>query len=314
MSDQGDGRKLGSPWVYYQYQVHKTPNFFATDANTYRIFSNWFFDQVIYTLSAEAGSFVLTGTDATLLRPQYIFTVESGTFAFTGTDATLIFYPVSDYTLDADAGTITLTGSAVTLEAYYPITASAGEITLTGSDVGLLRNYILSVEGASYTFTGSAITLTFTRAVIAGVGTFTLTGEAATFYKWLYSSLSETEILFELEMSANERALTGTMRALFTITASDASSFETSILFACTAEGYDSSIHCTLSGSLKMSIDAEAFAGVLGWLEDKMDKMNIDAFAYTLSVGQLDQDVTFIADIIASQSERYSGYVMEYIR
>jgi len=314
MSDYGDGRKLGSPWVYYQYQIHKTPNFFATDPDTFRIFSKWFFDQVVYSLSADAGSFVLAGTDAYLARTQYILYPEEGTFTFTGEDATLVHYLVSDYTLDADAGTITLTGSSVTLEAYYPITAEEGTFEITGSTAALLYSRIMTASGVAYTVTGQAATLVYTKILLASEGSFVLVGQNVSFFKWVGSDLAPNDIIFYLYMSANERATSGVMQTVFTITALDASSFAKEISFMCTAAGHDSTVRCTTSEKIKMTINAGAFAGVLGSLKDKMGKVSIVSTAYVLSVGQLDQNIIFVSDIIASQSGRHSEYIMEYIR
>jgi hypothetical protein len=82
------------------------------------------------SLAADAGVFILTGGDASLLPGQYL-TAETGTFALTGTDAELIESP----SLVAETGSFTLTGAAATLVRNVPIIAESGSFILTGRNI-----------------------------------------------------------------------------------------------------------------------------------------------------------------------------------
>lgn len=83
-----------------------------------------------YILGAETGSFVLTGSGANLEYGR-VFSAESGSFALTGSDASLH----KGFTLPVEAGTFTLTGSAATLTRNVPLVAEGGSFTLTGRDI-----------------------------------------------------------------------------------------------------------------------------------------------------------------------------------
>ena len=67
-----------------------------------------------YTLTAEAGSFTITGQDANLEHHRSL-AADAGSFTITGFDATLTYNPVQSYTLTADAGSFVITGSPATL-------------------------------------------------------------------------------------------------------------------------------------------------------------------------------------------------------
>lgn len=70
-------------------------------------------NKIVYELTAESGSFTLTGTDASFTYPyaNYSLTCSGGTFTLTGTPAALLW----GRRLSAGSGTFTLTGSAVEL-------------------------------------------------------------------------------------------------------------------------------------------------------------------------------------------------------
>lgn len=85
-----------------------------------------------YTLVADSGAFVLTGTAATLRVARKI-TASSGTFALTGTAAALR----AARKMTAVSGAFTLTGTAAGLRAARTIVAGSGSFALTGSDATL---------------------------------------------------------------------------------------------------------------------------------------------------------------------------------
>lgn len=85
-----------------------------------------------YTLVCDAGSYTLSGQNATLIKTS-ILVADAGAYTLTGQDATLIKTSV----LSCDAGSFALTGQDATLRVGRYLSADAGSFTLTGQDVGL---------------------------------------------------------------------------------------------------------------------------------------------------------------------------------
>lgn len=134
-----------------------------------------------YTLTADAGSYTYTGTDATLKVGRKV-SAASGTYTYTGTAATLKV----GYVVPAASGAYTYTGSDATLT-YTPtaatLTAEAGSYTYTGQDVTFKRGLVLSAAGGTYSYTGQDATLTYTPvgafSLTADAGSYTYTGQTA---------------------------------------------------------------------------------------------------------------------------------------
>jgi hypothetical protein len=131
-------------------------------------------------LSADSGTFVLTGTAAGL-RVTRTLAAGSGTFTETGTDAALKV----GHRLDAGSGTFVETGTAAGLLFGRKVVAGSGTFTETGTSAGLLTGRKVSAASGSYTWTGSDATLTYTGSgptnytLTAGAGSFGLTGTSA---------------------------------------------------------------------------------------------------------------------------------------
>lgn len=84
-----------------------------------------------YTLTADPGSYSLTGTAATF-RHNRVIDAEAGSFTLTGTDASLLHHKV----LTAGGGSFTLSGTAATLiytEVNRTLECEPGVFTLTGT-------------------------------------------------------------------------------------------------------------------------------------------------------------------------------------
>lgn len=130
-------------------------------------------------LTADAGSFTLTGTGANTLFGRKL-TAEAASFALTGADAAL----KAGRLLSAEAGSFALTGTDATLTyepaGSYTLTADSGSFTLTGGDVGLIAARVLSAEAGSFALTGSDAALLFGRRLQADAAVFSLVGQDAT--------------------------------------------------------------------------------------------------------------------------------------
>ncbi|WP_198028752.1 LamG domain-containing protein [Mesorhizobium sp. WSM3626] len=129
------------------------------------------------TLAADAGSYTLTGTAATLRRALKT-AAAAGSFTLTGSSATLR----RALLLAGTSGSYTLTGSAAGLvpsSADKVLAADAGSFTLTGTAATLRRALLVSTAAGSYTMTGTAAGLVYGKKVAAAAGSFALTGTAA---------------------------------------------------------------------------------------------------------------------------------------
>jgi hypothetical protein len=122
-------------------------------------------------ITAEAGSFALAG-QAVNLRAARVITAGAGTFALTGQDVALIYTPAGAYTLAAGAGNFALTGQDVNLRAARKITAEAGSFALTGQAVNLLYtpagSYTLTADAGQFVLTGQNVTLRYSGAAELG--------------------------------------------------------------------------------------------------------------------------------------------------
>ena len=88
----------------------------------------------------------------------YTVTAESGSFSVTGTAAGL----EHDHRLGADAGSFTLTGTAAGLEYGRKLAAASGAYSVAGTAVSLEYGRRLGAAAGSYAVTGTAATLTYT--------------------------------------------------------------------------------------------------------------------------------------------------------
>jgi hypothetical protein len=148
-----------------------------------------------YSLSAESGSFSVTGTAATLrasrrltadassfavsgtaagLRADRKLSAAAGSYAVTGTDATLTHQ--SGFTLLADSGSFSVTGTAAALTAQRRLNAEAGAFSVTGTAAGLQSGRRLTAESGAYALAGEAASLLAQRRLIAAAGSYALTG------------------------------------------------------------------------------------------------------------------------------------------
>ena len=132
-----------------------------------------------FTLTADVGSFTLTGT-ATGLKSDRKLTAETGAFTLTGSDATLTYSKAS--TLTAETGSFTSTGNDATLRVARKASASTGAFTLTGSDATLKAEKALTADTGAFTLTGTDTGLNYGAAsptLVAAVGEFTAAGNDA---------------------------------------------------------------------------------------------------------------------------------------
>lgn len=135
-------------------------------------------------LSADSGSFSLTGSDAGLAAQRKL-NAQPGSFALAGATANLKAVRV----LAAGSGAFALTGQAAALTFQpkpsatgptYTLTASTGSFVLTGRPTPLLFRRRISAASGTFVATGRVVALRFNRRMFADTGSFSLQGSPAT--------------------------------------------------------------------------------------------------------------------------------------
>jgi hypothetical protein len=128
-----------------------------------------------YTLTCDAGAYVISGQDAALLRGR-VLTADAGAYALAGQDATLTYTPGgSTYTLVCDAGAYALAGQDAALIRGRVLAADAGAYVVAGQDATLtyaLPNaYTITCEAGAYSLSGQDATIAFSGASVPAVAT-----------------------------------------------------------------------------------------------------------------------------------------------
>lgn len=150
-----------------------------------------------YTITADAGSYAVTGTAADL-KQGYRVTADSGSVAITGTAATLS----QGVRITADPGSIAVTGTAVSFGIVR--LGAAGSYEVTGTTASLLAGRKIVADSGSVAVTGQAATLSRGREVDADSGSIAITGTAAALKRGLVvtaasGSLTITGVTASLE-------------------------------------------------------------------------------------------------------------------
>lgn len=126
------------------------------------------------TLDADPGSYVLTGTAATL-RYSKVVTANSGSYAISGTAANLLYKRI----MQAVAGSYVLTGTAANLRLGLNMVADSGVYQITGTAANLLRSRRLVSDAGTYVITGTPADLERNRILQALAGSYLITGVPA---------------------------------------------------------------------------------------------------------------------------------------
>lgn len=186
------------------------------------------------TLSADAGTFTLTGVSAAFARALRL-QAAAGSFTLTGEDADLT---TGNPDLAAETGMFTLTGNAAALSRALGLAASSGSFSLTGNAAALDRIFTLLADSGSFALTG--VSNTFKRALViaASQASFTLTGNAATLD---YSNASDAVVAF-----ANFQLPSATGN--FTISTSDLGGRTPKMVVLCLSNAEVSETASTVSG------------------------------------------------------------------
>lgn len=139
--------------------------------------ANMFVDTTGYTITADEGTYAITGVAATFVR-TYIAPLTPGSYTITGTAANLL---TGRYlTGGAGVGSYTYTGVATTFLRSYVTPANVGSYVISGVDATLLKTMSLIADIGSYVITGTPTNFKWFRLEPA-IGSYIITGQAATF-------------------------------------------------------------------------------------------------------------------------------------
>lgn len=163
-------------------------------------------------VSADAGGVAVTGTNATLAR-GYPLSADAGAFTITGTDATFD----REVKITADPGSVTVTGTAASLEVGYKVAADEGSVLITGTDATLVYtdagDPVLTAEAGSVAITGTDASLEKGSKVSAEAGAFTTIGTAASLEADRKVSADSGSVAVTGTVAALERGLKVTAEA-----------------------------------------------------------------------------------------------------
>lgn len=135
------------------------------------IYSGISYAATIYILACDAGVYVLTGKDISLLKSG-IMAATPGSYILTGKDASLLKGSV----VVAASGTYVLTGKAASFLRNYVVSCGAGAYIITGQVATLIYTpigaaiYTLTADGGVYVLTGKPVNLKYIPVVILSKG------------------------------------------------------------------------------------------------------------------------------------------------
>lgn len=127
-------------------------------------------------VTGDAGSYTLTGGAATF-KYDYNLTAQTGSYALTGQDA----QPAVSHLLNGDATSYALTGGSTTLIHNDVVYAGYWQFTWTGNEAGLITDRVLTSESGAYSITGGDAALTKDYVFGCDAGSFAWVGNDASF-------------------------------------------------------------------------------------------------------------------------------------
>lgn len=125
-------------------------------------------------LSADPGTYSLSGTDASLLEQKEI-SVDPGSLSLSGTDANLLESKV----ISAEDGTYSIVGTDTNLLNGFVVSAELGSYSISGTDANLEHNEKVVAESGTYSLVGTDASLFVGSSLPADPGTYTLSGTNA---------------------------------------------------------------------------------------------------------------------------------------
>lgn len=142
----------------------------------------------IYTLTAQKGSYSITGQSATVLKHK-LLTAQAGSYSYTGNTTNITYTPnAAIFTLTAQTGAYAINGKTATISRNRILSAQTGTYTFNGvsadiTHVPLANVYNLIAEGGSYTISGINANISRNRRLSTTAGNYQVLGNNATILK-----------------------------------------------------------------------------------------------------------------------------------
>ncbi len=131
-----------------------------------------------YTLTAQGGSYTLTGASATLQRNKYLI-VQGGNYSLVGADAQISH----NRNIAATGGTYAISGASAILTKHRYLFNSGGSYNITGASANLRKSKVILAQGGTYSLAGAQAILSKIRTLIAQGGSYSVTGASAALLK-----------------------------------------------------------------------------------------------------------------------------------
>lgn len=129
-----------------------------------------------YTLNAETGTYLVTGSTASLLL-DILLNAVSGSYTFSGSAAVVGL----DKILIALPDTYIISGISGTFSKDVVLSAQQGSYLVSGSNATTIVDKIFNAEVGSYTITGSSAVIGLEKLLSALAGSYSLSGSDVTF-------------------------------------------------------------------------------------------------------------------------------------
>jgi hypothetical protein len=185
----------------------------TSDGTSKQFAADYIIVNVDKVLTANAGSYAITGTAASPLRGRKVDATTGGSYAITGTDVSIS--STGSRVVNAEAGSYAITGTdASTLQAWKT-TAATDSYAITGTDTPVLHGWLTdATTGGTYTITGTDASMVYGHKVIPdAAGSYAITG---------------TDVAIQRSTAKSIAALAGS----YTITGTDATTTHTSKITA----------------------------------------------------------------------------------
>jgi hypothetical protein len=123
------------------------------------------------TLTADAGSYTLTGADTNIAR-SYTLMADPGSYMLSGADTPFI----RALFMSAASGAYTITGADTPFDIGLFIIAEPGNYALSGSDTSFVRSLIMSGAAGAYAISGADTSFVRSLIMSGAAGAYTISG------------------------------------------------------------------------------------------------------------------------------------------
>jgi hypothetical protein len=131
-----------------------------------------------FSISADAGSFSIAGTAASL-EYGHRLAADSGSYSISGTAASLEV----GREVAADSGSYAISGTAASLLVGREVAADSGSLSIGGTAASLEYGHVIAAAAGAYSISGADATLTHTQpgaySIAAESGSFSISGTNA---------------------------------------------------------------------------------------------------------------------------------------